>query len=76
MNDQIDFSSLNLVEEIVDIYDRWGNKVFQSSASITKWDGKDLQGNDCSESVYYYIFHYSEFINKTLDKKGFIQLIR
>lgn len=75
-NDYIDFSNLNLVEEIVDIYNRWGNKVFQSSASVTKWDGKDLKGNDCSEGVYYYVFHYSEFINKEIDKKGFIQLVR
>ncbi len=75
-NDYIDFSNLNLVEEIVDIYNRWGNVVFQSSATNTKWDGKDLKGNDCSEGVYYYVFHYSEFINKEIDKKGFIQLVR
>ncbi|MBL0329499.1 MAG: gliding motility-associated C-terminal domain-containing protein [Bacteroidetes bacterium] len=75
-NDYIDLSNLNLVEEIVDIYNRWGTKVFQSSFNITKWDGKDLKGNDCAEGVYYYVFHYSEFINKTIDKKGFIQLVR
>lgn len=75
-NDYIDFSSLNLVEEIVDIYNRWGTKVFQSSANVTKWDGRDMKGSDCSEGVYYYVFHYSEFINKEIDKKGFIQLVR
>ena len=75
-NDYIDFSNLNLVEEIVDIYNRWGTKVFQSSVNVTKWDGRDLKGNDCAEGVYYYVFHYSEFINKELDKKGFIQLVR
>lgn len=75
-NDYIDFSNLNLVEEIVDIYNRWGTKVFQSSANVTKWDGRDLKGNDCAEGVYYYVFHYSDFINKTIDKKGFIQLVR
>lgn len=75
-NDYIDFSNLNLTEEIVAIYNRWGNKVFQSSVNVTKWDGKDLKGNDCSEGVYYYVFHYSEFINKEIDKKGFIQLVR
>lgn len=75
-NDYIDFSNLNLVEEIVDIYNRWGNKVFQSSVNVTKWDGRDLKGNDCSEGVYYYVFHYAEFINKELDRKGFIQLVR
>lgn len=75
-NDYIDFSNLVLVEEIVDIYNRCGNKVFQSSFTNNKWDGRDLKGNDCSEGVYYYVFHYSEFINKEIDKKGFIQLVR
>lgn len=75
-NDYIDFSNLDLVEEIVDIYNRWGNIVFQSSVTNTKWDGKDLKGNDCSEGVYYYVFHYAEFINKEIDRKGFIQLVR
>lgn len=76
VNDIIDFSNLNLTEEIVDIYNRWGNKVFQSSAAKTKWDGKDLDGNDCTDDIYYYVFHYAEFINKTIDRKGFIQLLR
>lgn len=75
-NDYIDFSNLDLVEEIVDIYNRWGNIVFQSSVTNTKWDGRDLKGNDCSEGVYYYVFHYAEFINKEIDRKGFIQLVR
>lgn len=75
-NDAIDFSHLNLVEEIVDVYNRWGNIVFQSSRTVVKWDGKDLKGNDCAEGVYYYVFHYAKFINKTINKKGFIQLVR
>lgn len=75
-NDFIDFSNMDLVEEIVDIYNRWGNIVFQSGVNNRKWGGKDLNGNDCSEGVYYYVFHYAEFINKTIDRKGFIQLVR
>lgn len=71
INDYIDFSHLNLAEEIVDVYNRWGKKVFVSSTSNTKWDG-----SGCTEGTYYYVFHYSEFINKKIDKKGFIQLVR
>jgi gliding motility-associated-like protein len=78
-NDFVDFSGYTLVEQIVTIYDRWGLKVFESSESNTKWDGKDLKGNDCTDGVYYYLFHYADFINtdyNSLDRKGFIQLIR
>ena len=76
INDYIDFSNLNLAEEIIDIYDRWGIKVFVSSATNTKWDGKNMKGADCAEGVYYCLFHYSDFINKKINKKGFIQLLR
>jgi gliding motility-associated-like protein len=78
-NDFIDFSDHTLAEQIVTIYNRWGTMVFESSQSNTRWDGKDLKGNDCSDGVYYYVFHYSDFINtdfNDLNKKGFIQLIR
>jgi gliding motility-associated-like protein len=76
INDLVDFSYLNLSEEIVDIYDRRGLKVFQSSRTVSKWEGDDLKGNACPDGVYYYVFHYSDFINKTIDKNGFIQLLR
>ncbi|MDQ3048432.1 MAG: gliding motility-associated C-terminal domain-containing protein [Bacteroidota bacterium] len=75
-NDVIDFSFLNLTEIIITIYNRWGEKVFESSRTNTSWVGKNKNGVDCPAGVYYYAFDYADFINKKIDRKGFIQLLR
>ena len=37
------------------VYNRWGIKVFESSASKTCWDGISTEGNFCAEGTYFYI---------------------
>jgi gliding motility-associated-like protein len=39
------------------IYDRWGRQLFTTQNLDQGWDGK-LNGNDCPESVYYYVVRY------------------
>ncbi len=55
----------NTFEEII-IYNRWGQKVFESSQREFRWDGDNK-----SNGVYYYTLIYS---NKTF--KGIINLIK
>jgi gliding motility-associated-like protein len=38
---------------LVRVFNRWGNLVFESSASTLDWDGK-YEGQDASQGVYYY----------------------
>jgi gliding motility-associated-like protein len=54
-----------------DIVNRWGNKVFTFNHDETGWNGKNLQGDDCVEGVYFYRVR-----TENVDKTGFIQLIR
>lgn len=37
------------------VYDRWGDKVFDTNIGQYGWDGRDLRGQRCKEGVYYYI---------------------
>lgn len=53
------------------IYNRWGNKVFETSQSNRFWDGNNEFGNPYPSGTYYYIIKTKEDIYK-----GFIQLIR
>lgn len=53
------------------IYNRWGIKIFETTKSIIKWDGRITSGIECTDGIYYYTI---ETIEKTY--KGYIQLIR
>ena len=37
----------------VEIYNRWGLKVFESTDPEFKWDGKNKRGQDCAEGVFF-----------------------
>lgn len=66
------------------IYNRWGNLVFETEDPLINWDGKDSNGNELSEGVYFYSGYYYEErvsgeVKQPLPPKeggGFIHLIR
>ena len=41
------------------IFNRWGNKVFESTDAKSDWDGKNFNdGSDCAAGTYFYIIKY------------------
>jgi gliding motility-associated-like protein len=38
----------------IQVYDRWGVLVYDSKNKVEGWNGKDLNGDDVPEGVYYY----------------------
>lgn len=74
----ISSSFINAFE--INIFNRWGNKVFSTTEVDINWDGTDLNGNQLDPAVYYYECQYgyrSEAFS-TLNNQvtGFIELIR
>ena len=70
-NDNInDFWIPILISEndIITIYNRWGQKITTLNYINNKWDGKNQKGKECPSGVYYFITNTNE--------KGFIQLVR
>lgn len=56
------------------IYNRWGNKVFESKIPYNDdWSGLDIEGNPLPSSTYYYVI---EKDRSQILKTGFIELIR
>lgn len=53
------------------IYNRWGNLIYQSEKKIIQWDGRTTSGEQCIDGNYFYIIQ-----TETERYKGFIQLIR
>lgn len=40
---------------MMQVYDRWGTKFFETRNRNQFWDGKDLNGQDAEEGVYFYV---------------------
>lgn len=63
------------------VYNRWGNLVFETNDPELSWDGTNLEGSELSEGVYYYTCMVYEQrltgvqVAPTL-LKGYIHLIR
>lgn len=65
-----------LVDFDFEIYNRWGEKVYQVSKEAVNWDGK-LNGTDLSQGVYFYKCSYTDlYTGETHLKQGNIQLMR
>jgi gliding motility-associated-like protein len=60
-----------------EIYNSWGNKVYEWSASGGGWDGRDANTNmECPAGTYFYILKLT-YINETIiTEKGAVLLVR
>lgn len=68
--------SEGLEAEIMKIFNRWGRLVFEWNNVEGKWDGKDSNGMDSAEGVYYYIFKGLGFDKVPYEEHGTVTLIR
>jgi gliding motility-associated-like protein len=59
----------------IEIFDRWGVKMYEANTTNAPWDGKTTAGQDAPDGVYYYIIKATCGGND-YDKKGFVQIIR
>lgn len=57
------------------IYDRWGQKVFETQSYETGWDG-NFEGKKCAFGVYTYYIKITNAFNKTFIKRGIVTLVR
>lgn len=69
-DNQNDLLRFNFPYKKVEIYNRWGQKVFENYDNVF-WDGKTPEGIDVPDGTYYYLIETKE---KT--HKGYIQLLR
>ena len=60
------------------IYNRWGQKVFESTNTHQHWNGYNLyNGNECASDTYFYVISYTDGnTNQTKTLKGFIEIVR
>jgi gliding motility-associated-like protein len=77
VNDRFRIEASGVSFEIqMDIYNRWGEKIFTTpDARNITWDGT-FMGKECPPGVYLYIIHYQDKFGKPKDSKGTISIIR
>lgn len=57
------------------IYDRWGEKVFETSDITVGWDGK-YRGKEMNSAVFVYVLNAVMDDGNTVERKGNITLVR
>lgn len=58
------------------IFDRWGAKVFETNSPTDTWDGKNMNGNPCNPGVYYYNLTGKDSNNDKAVLKGWVMLAK
>lgn len=57
------------------VYNRWGQKVFESNGDYEPWDGKDRFGTPVPDNSYYYIIYGDKNDDGTI-VKGSVSILR
>lgn len=57
------------------IYNRWGQKLFETDNIAEGWDGK-LNGRICTAGIYYWIINYYDINAKNISASGFLSLFK
>lgn len=61
----------------IEIFDRWGNRVFNKEAREIRWDGRTNNGTQLDAGTYYYVLNLDVFaLQKPTTQTGFLTLIR
>lgn len=70
------FQTKNIAKMNARIFDKKGTLVYKSESTDAKWDGKDLQGKEAKEGVYYFIIEAEGIDGKKYEPQGSINLTR
>jgi gliding motility-associated-like protein len=57
------------------VFNRWGELVFDTSNQFAKWDGK-FNGKECLDGVYVYLIHYNFYGQQMKNVCGNVTLVR
>jgi gliding motility-associated-like protein len=76
LHDKLHILGLKCIKEFTfAIFDRWGEKVFESSDKNLEWDGT-YNGKDMSGATFVYYFKGTTYDDKLIDKKGNITIVK
>lgn len=75
INDQFYIPNSGLQEFSIEVFNRWGVKVFETTADEIRWDGISTSGVKMSDGTYYYILKAISTTGKDYSTTGFLTLL-
>ncbi|HTB05684.1 MAG TPA: choice-of-anchor L domain-containing protein [Bacteroidia bacterium] len=60
----------------IEIFNRWGEKLFEANSPAIDWTGRSSAGVEESDGTYFYIITATDYSNKNYKLNGYLQLIR
>ncbi len=77
INDVFSITAAGITSFNCKVYDRWGLALYEWSNLNGGWDGKNASnGIAVSDGTYYFLITYVDSKNKTVNKPGFLQLVK
>lgn len=75
-NDVLYIRSEGIDQIHIQIWDRWGLKVFEASDPEVAWDGRSMAGIPASDGTYYYILKAKSATTEYPEMTGYITLVK
>lgn len=75
INDVFNVKNSGMEEYNLQIFNRWGVLLFETTAPQVKWDGRTQSGEESPSGVYYYVLKANSATNK-YEKHGTVTLLR
>jgi gliding motility-associated-like protein len=76
-NDVFTLDAVGIGEIAISVFDRWGLKMFESTASGNiRWDGKNKGGSTVADGTYFYILKATGLDGEIYDLKGTINVFQ
>jgi gliding motility-associated-like protein len=75
-NDFFEIKASGIETFQLDIFNRWGMKLFTSNSINIQWDGYNENGLQCPDGTYYYVLKATGYTGTAYNRAGFVMLLR
>lgn len=75
VNDEFSFTTENSLGVELQIFNRWGNLLFEAKNVDPTWDGK-VNGTVVEDGTYFYRYKVFGYNDQTLEGQGFVQVVQ
>ncbi|HXP53175.1 MAG TPA: gliding motility-associated C-terminal domain-containing protein, partial [Bacteroidia bacterium] len=76
INDVFHITAGSLKTYSIEIFNRWGEKLFTANSPNDDWDGRSMSGVEEADGSYFWLIKATDYAGKGYNLKGYVQLIR